>query len=202
MSRMTLPSLLAGMLIVLAACGSTPPSDYYVLSAAATETPSGDSPSLGVGPVSIPEYLNRNSMVFNRDGNKLEIASFARWAEPLESGISRVLSINLASRLNTEDIQVFPWHPSQAPDYAVGVRLLVLDSNSVRAQLVAEWSLRTKKDGSAEVRRIVSLEETTTGVELSPENVARSYSNLLAKLSDKIAKTIADDLAMAGTEEN
>ena len=80
MSRMTLPSLLAGMLIVLAACGSTPPSDYYVLSAAATETPSGDSPSLGVGPVSIPEYLNRNSMVFNRDGNKLEIASFARWA--------------------------------------------------------------------------------------------------------------------------
>lgn len=202
MSRMTLPSLLAGMLIVLAACGSTPPSDYYVLSAAATETPTGDSPSLGVGPVSIPEYLNRNSMVFNRDGNKLEIASFARWAEPLESGISRVLSINLASRLNTEDIQVFPWHPSQAPDYAVGVRLLVLDSNSVRAQLVAEWSLRTKKDGSAEVRRIVSLEETTTGVELSPENVARSYSNLLAKLSDKIAKTIADDLAMAGTEEN
>jgi uncharacterized lipoprotein YmbA len=141
-------------------------------------------------------------MVFNRDGNKLEIASFARWAEPLESGISRVLSINLASRLNTEDIQVFPWHPSQAPDYAVGVRLLVLDSNSVRAQLVAEWSLRTKKDGSAEVRRIVSLEETTTGVELSPENVARSYSNLLAKLSDKIAKTIADDMAMAGTEEN
>lgn len=202
MSRMALPSLLAGMLIVLAACGSTPPSDYYVLSAAATETPSGDSPSLGVGPVSIPEYLNRNSMVFNRDGNKLEIASFARWAEPLESGISRVLSINLASRLNTEDIQVFPWHPSQAPDYAVGVRLLVLDSNSVRAQLVAEWSLRTKKDGSAEVRRIVSLEETTTGVELSPENVARSYSNLLAKLSDKIAKTIADDMAMAGTEEN
>ncbi len=202
MSRMTLPSLLAGMLIVLAACGSTPPSDYYVLSAAATETPTGDSPSLGVGPVSIPEYLNRNSMVFNRDGNKLEIASFARWAEPLESGISRVLSINLASRLNTEDIQVFPWHPSQAPDYAVGVRLLVLDSNSVRAQLVAEWSLRTKKDGSAEVRRIVSLEETTTGVELSPENVARSYSNLLAKLSDKIAKTIADDMAMAGTEEN
>jgi uncharacterized lipoprotein YmbA len=199
---MTLPSLLAGMLIVLAACGSTPPSDYYVLSAAATETPTGDSPSLGVGPVSIPEYLNRNSMVFNRDGNKLEIASFARWAEPLESGISRVLSINLASRLNTEDIQVFPWHPSQAPDYAVGVRLLVLDSNSVRAQLVAEWSLRTKKDGSAEVRRIVSLEETTTGVELSPENVARSYSNLLAKLSDKIAKTIADDMAMAGTEEN
>jgi len=202
MSRMTLPSLLAGMLIVLAACGSTPPSDYYVLSAAATETPTGDSPSLGVGPVNIPEYLNRNSMVFNRDGNKLEIASFARWAEPLESGISRVLSINLASRLNTEDIQVFPWHPSQAPDYAVGVRLLVLDSNSVRAQLVAEWSLRTKKDGSAEVRRIVSLEETTTGVELSPENVARSYSNLLAKLSDKIAKTIADDMAMAGTEEN
>ena len=202
MSRMTLPSLLAGMLIVLAACGSTPPSDYYVLSAAATETPTGDSPSLGVGPVNIPEYLNRNSMVFNRDGNKLEIASFARWAEPLESGISRVLSINLASRLNTEDIQVFPWHPSQAPDYAVGVRLLVLDSNSVRAQLVAEWSLRTKKDGSAEVRRIVSLEETTTGVELSPENVARSYSNLLAKLSDKIAKTIADDVAMAGTEEN
>ena len=204
MNRVTLPSLLAGMIIMLAACGSTPPSDYYVLSASATETPTGGTPSLGVGPVSIPEYLNRNSMVFNRDGNKLEIATYARWAEPLEAGISRVLSINLASRLNTEDIQVFPWHPSQAPDYAIGVRLLVLDSNSVRAQLVAEWSLRKKEDGSADVRRIVNLEETTTGADLSPENVARSYSNLLDKLSDKIAKTIADDMARSpiGATEN
>ena len=195
MSRLTLPSLLASMIIMLAACGTTPPSDYYVLSARSGDVPTGSSPSLGVGPVSIPEYLNRNSMVFNRDGNKLEIATYARWAEPIESGISRVLSLNLARNLNTEDIQVFPWHPGRAPDYAVAVRLLVLDSNNSRAQLVAEWSLRKKDGDAAKVRRIVRLEEAIGGAELLPEDVAEAYSNLLGQLSDRIAKTIADDMA-------
>ena len=202
MSRLNLCALLAAIILSLAACGSTPPSDYYVLAARSGDTPTGDTPSVGVGPISIPEYLNRNSMVFNRDGNTLEIATFARWAEPLESGISRVLSLNLAANLNTEDIQVFPWHPTRAPDYAVGVRLLGLDSNKRRAQLVAEWSLRTGGAETTETRRIVRLEKTNGADALTPNDVAATYSELLGELSDIIAKAIADDMSMPAATEN
>lgn len=195
MSRLKLPALLVAIILSLAACGSTPPSDYYVLAARSGDIPTGDTPSVGVGPISIPEYLNRNSMVFNREGNKLEIATFARWAEPLESGISRVLSLNLAANLNTEDIQVFPWHPSRSPDYAVGLRLLGLDSNNQRSQLVAEWSLRKGAENATEKRRIVRLEKATVASVVSPEDVAAAYSDLLGQLSDIIAKAIADDLS-------
>lgn len=196
MSRLTLSALLVTIIVSLAACGSTPPSDYYVLAARSGDIPTGDTPSVGVGPISIPEYLNRNSMVFNRDGNTLEIATFARWAEPLESGISRVLSLNLATNLNTEDIQVFPWHPTRAPEYAVGMRLLALDSNSQRAQLVAEWSLRKASEGATEKRRIVRLEKAINTADITPDDVAAAYSELLWQLSDIIAQAIAEDMSM------
>lgn len=202
MSRLTLSALLVTIIVSLAACGSTPPSDYYVLAARSGDIPTGDTPSVGVGPISIPEYLNRNSMVFNRDGNTLEIATFARWAEPLESGISRVLSLNLATNLNTEDIQVFPWHPTRAPEYAVGMRLLALDSNSQRAQLVAEWSLRKASEGATEKRRIVRLEKAINTADITPDDVAAAYSELLWQLSDIIAQAIADDMSKPAAVED
>ncbi|MEP1593912.1 MAG: PqiC family protein, partial [Halieaceae bacterium] len=146
-------------------------------------------------------YLNRNSMVFNRDGNKLKIATYARWAEPLESGISRVLSLNLATKLNTEDIQVFPWHPTRSPDYAVGLRLLGLDSNNQRARLVAEWSLRKGGEDGTEKRRIVRLETATAASEMSPNDVAAAYSDLLGQLSDTIARAIADDMSQSAAAQ-
>jgi uncharacterized protein len=202
MSRLNLCALLVVIMVSLAACGSTPPSDYYVLAARASDIPSGDTPSVGVGPISIPEYLNRNSMVFNRDGNKLEIATFARWAEPLESGISRVLSLNLASNLNTEDIQVFPWHPTRAPEYAVGLRLLLLDSTNQRAQLVAEWSLRKGGEDATEKRRIVRLEKATGAAgDITPDDVAAAYSELLGELSDIIAQVITRDMSKSAAAE-
>lgn len=202
MSRLNLCALLAAIILSLAACGSTPPSDYYVLAARSGDIPTGDTPSVGVGPISIPEYLNRNSMVFNRDENKLEIATFARWAEPLESGISRVLSLNLAANLNTEDIQIFPWHSTRAPDYAVGVRLLGLDSNKRRAQLVAEWSLRKGGAQATETRRIVRLEKTNGADTPTPDDMAAAYSELLGELSDVIAKAIVDDMSRSVVTEN
>ena len=113
-----------------------------------------------------------------------------------------MLSLNLAANLNTEDIQVFPWHPTRAPDYAVGVRLLGLDSNKRRAQLVAEWSLRTGGAETTETRRIVRLEKTNGADALTPNDVAATYSELLGELSDIIAKAIADDMSMPAATEN
>ena len=194
MKTLQLPLLLIALLALISACGTTPPSDYYLLSAQAGAAPTGQTPSLGVGPISVPEYLNRNSMVYNRSGNKLDVATYARWAEPLEAGITRVLSLNLAKNLNTEDIQDFPWHARRAPDYSVTVRVLELDANNSRARLVAEWSLRDHSEDGQVIRRISQL-EIPTGGELTPNQVAQSFSTLLSQLSAKISAAIEDSMA-------
>jgi len=174
----------------LAACGSTPRSDYYRLSSAGAGG-SGDTPAIGIGPIQIPEYLNRNSMVFSRGDNQLHIASFQRWAEPLSEGVKRVLGLNLSSALNTENIRPFPWPASDAPDYGVQVWILSLDASAEATRLVAEWRLHAPGEGREVTRRISRYEEA--GTETDGAALAASYSRLLGRLGQEIAAAIEAD---------
>ncbi|MFT5711395.1 MAG: putative lipoprotein YmbA [Halioglobus sp.] len=180
--------------LVLLGCGSTPASNYYLLSAQAQQTPSGNSPAVGVGPIEIPQYLNRHAMVFNRDGNRLHIASFERWAEPLDSSILRVVRQNLASMLNTQDVQAFPWSKSSRPEYGIAVTILNLDANNDSAELVAEWHLSRPQSEETLMRRIDTLQVNLPAGEVSAAEVAAAYSELLYQLSGKIAAEIAADV--------
>jgi uncharacterized lipoprotein YmbA len=183
---------LATVLLVtlLAACGSSPRSNYYLLTSAVTEAPGGDSPSLGIGPISVPEYLNRNSLVYSKHGNRLQISSTERWAEPLEAGIKRIMSANLASQLDTQDIRSYPWEPAQSPDYGVAVSLWQLDANEQRALLAAEWRIVHPATGDSVARRIVTLQQPMSGGEFNVDQIARAYSGLFEQLSTLISETI------------
>ena len=103
-------SILLLLPLLLSACLSTPPSHYYLLSAHDGDQPTGVNPSVGIGPISLPEYLNRNSMVYRREDNQLQIAGYERWAEPLTDGILRVIGLNLAMAFTF-------WFPMQDCDH-------------------------------------------------------------------------------------
>jgi uncharacterized lipoprotein YmbA len=181
--------------LVLASCGTTPANNYYLLSAQAGDSPSRQTPSLGIGPIEIPEYLNRNGLVYNRDGNQLQIANYERWAEPLASGITRVIGLNLARTLDTENVQSFPWYKSDTPDYGVKVTVITLDASDSQATLIAEWVVQ--KPGSKTVlsRRIAYLNHTMPTGDVAPAQIAPAYSELFEQLSDIIATKISEDLA-------
>jgi uncharacterized lipoprotein YmbA len=175
----------------LAACGSSPHNHYYLLTAADVHSASGQTPSLGIGPVEIPEYLNRSGLVYSRQGNQLQISSQERWAEPLESGITRVLGLNLANLLNTENLRYFPWNPQRAPDYGVKITLLSLDANDRQATLVAEWLVYRPASSETVNRRISQLHRQLPPGELDPAQLAPTYSMLLQELSEIIAAAIS-----------
>ena len=181
--------------LILAACGTTPASKYYLLSTEATRIPTGSSPSLGVGPIEIPEYLNRNALVYNREGNRLHIANFERWAEPLDSSIGRVVSLSLASLLNTEDVQSYPWPKGGRPDYGIQVRVLNLDANDERARLVAEWHIYKPRTKESVLRKISELNYPMPEGAVTANEVAPAYSQLLHQLSEAIAEVISADRA-------
>ena len=131
-------SILVALLI--SGCGSTPRSNYYMLSAEASGSPGGEGPSIGVGPITVPDYLKRKEMVLNRDANRLELAEYDRWAESLDAGILRVTALNLAALLETQQVQRFPWRRAGIPDYGVSVAVVQFSVNDANALLVAEWA--------------------------------------------------------------
>lgn len=95
--------LLVFVLLGLMACGSNPVEDHYyslVLAADDVMAPVGTEESkahLIVGPVRLPEYLNRRGLAMQIDANQIQTANHHFWAEPLEEAISKVLVRDIAN---------------------------------------------------------------------------------------------------------
>lgn len=189
---MTPIRLLCGAIaaLLLVACGSSPQHNFYLLSAESREVANGQSPSLGIGPIGIPEYLNRNSLVYSRGSNQLQIANFERWAEPLADGIQRVLGLNLAAELGTQNIRPHPWQRADAPAYAVQLWVLSLDAAGQSAELVVEWRVSRPGEPGTVERRISRLTQPLPGPEWEAADAAGAYSRLLQALSAEIAAVI------------
>ena len=190
-NTITVTAWVFALALSLTACGSSPRNTYYLLTATGSHSASGETPSLGIGPVEIPEYLNRNGLVYSRQNNQLQISSQERWAEPLEDGISRVLGMNLASLLNTQNLRYFPWNPQRAPDYGIKITVLTLDANDRQATLVAEWLLYRPDTTATISRRISQLQQDLPSGKLEPAQLAPTYSNLLYQLSEIIAAAVS-----------
>ena len=182
--------LLTGL---VTACGSTPRSDYYMLSANARGSMGSEGPSIGVGPVSVPEYLKRREMVLNRSANRLDLADFDRWAEPLDAGVLRVTALNLSLLLKTQQVQTFPWRRSNLPDFGISIAVVQFSMKGRQALLVAEWTVTEPATGTAVMQHISRLENSAAGGD--PEDVAVAYSDLLKDLSKEIATAITEHWA-------
>ncbi len=190
--------LSAGLLsvLLLSACGTTPSSSHYRLTAQQTLPSVSEGPSLGVGPVNIPEYLNRDGMVRSDGTNSITVAGSERWAEPLEDGITRVVILNLAGLLETQDICRFPWHPDRAPETGIKLNVLTLDTEKSRAVLIAEWLVYRVDVAQPVARRLTQYEEPMLSADSTGSDIAAAYSKLLLELSRDIASEVR---ALEGT---
>lgn len=195
-----LPAALLSLL--LTACGSSPANNYYVLSAHQFPPPSGALPSLGVGPITVPEYLHRDNVAYRHTDNSVQIAGVDLWAEPLEDGMQRVLLLNLAGLLNTQDVSSYPWQVQRAPAYAVKVNVLQLESDARQALLTAEWQVYRPQGSTSVARRISQLQVPLTPDVAAPEQLAAAYSALLFQLSEAIAAAIRTDTEMTPAPGN
>ena len=106
----------AAVALLLTGCllgpGTTRTTRLFVLNATTTPAGSSDDASdlrLGIGRILLPEFLNRPQTVTRTGGNRVRMADFSQWAEPLEKGIPRVLSENLARLTGTDRVSVYPW---------------------------------------------------------------------------------------------
>lgn len=146
-------------------------------------------PVIGIGPVKIPEYLNRPQIVTRSEGNEIFIEEYNRWAEPLKHSISRVLAQNLSRWLATDHVFVFPWTGMVKPDYRVTVNVFRFDGRAGgEVYLDVFYTVYREDDNFVMESKRSSLKETCRGDD--HEALVEAHNLLLLHLSREIADTM------------
>jgi len=170
---------------------SAPPR-YWTLTVIAGDVV--DAPvarTIGVGPASLPAYLDRVGVV-TRSGSRLEVAQFDVWGESLAENVTRVLADNLERLLPGTSAAPFPWEGfSSRLDQRVAVRIARFDADGDgTVHLEASWSVRSaaRSEPSAGGRAAIREPVAAGG---GVEQITDAMSRSLAELSRRIAAQVS-----------
>ncbi|MFH0935826.1 MAG: PqiC family protein [Candidatus Omnitrophota bacterium] len=182
--------------LTLPGCISVPNSPtprFYTLNAM-EEIPPGEKfniPSdmiIGVGPVKIPEYLNRPQIVTQDKDKMLAFAQFDRWGESLDIGLERLIAENLTAMLSGATLKMFPWNLAIPVSYQVIIEVLQLESELDKDLFfVVQWAV-------IENEKMVLIKTSEFRRAIDPHSysgLARTLSAVCASLSNEIAGTLA-----------
>lgn len=187
------PTLKLLAVTLLAGCINTPLPDYYVLtpeSGSAGVSATLADLALGLGPITIPETINRPNIVTPLDSNQLEVAEYHRWSEPLIDNISRVVITNVADRLGVNKIYAYPWLGNEI-DYQVKIDVLqMIGTPSGSVYMQVRWQLLTgEKPRQLLETRISEFRQAVDGEGYSA--MVSAYSRAISALSDEVSKALA-----------
>lgn len=179
---------LAGLL-AMAGCAATPPAQFYQLQPGSPALPQADKGvALLLGPLKLADYLQRESLVQRQGDDSLVVSRQARWAGSLQDDVAQLLLRQLASRLDSSRLALYPDRVGFKPEAQLLVSIGRLDSGPFQpAVLEAQWRLL---DGEGQMRdsRVVSLQEPHSG-ELSDQ--VRAQSVLLQALAAQMAAAVS-----------
>jgi uncharacterized lipoprotein YmbA len=193
--------LLAAALVlpVLISCSTSKPTRLYVLSARTTR-PAAVSASgipIGIGPVTLPKYLDRPQVITRVASNSLAQADLDQWGGDLADNITRVLATNLANLLNTERVSLYPWKNDAPVDYQITLDVSKFEQDPDGSSVLdVFWSLVRPSDGKVLAMRRSSYREGGTAIAAlgSADGASRSYDNVAAAMSSNL-ETLSRDIA-------
>jgi uncharacterized lipoprotein YmbA len=145
--------MLSVLLTVLSGCATSPPSRFYLLSSLDITNPEMKPPaeepcfSIGIGPIRIPDYLDRPQIVTRGTSSEIALAEFDRWGEPMKDNLTRVLAKNLSILLCTNTIAFFPWRGGIPIDYRIEMEVLRMDGSLGGNVSLEAWWVILSGDG-------------------------------------------------------
>ncbi len=183
--------LLSGCLAVQ----SSPTPRFYMLHSISKDTAvqKFDIPKetiIEIGPVNIPQYLDRPQIVTQDKNKMLFFAQFDRWGEFLDSSLTRVISENLTLMLPEVSLQMFPCNLTIPLKYQVIIDIVQLDSSlDSGVYLVAQWSIIARQNNQmlftkrSEVSQVINKH--------SYSGLAEAISAASLSLSTEIAQALS-----------
>jgi uncharacterized lipoprotein YmbA len=176
--------LLMGLLA--AGCGGG--RAFYVLTADGP-MPSGGGRGVGVGPISLAEYIDRPNLVIQDGANSLSVAEDHRWAGDLSASISRVTAANLGRRLGSGNVRIYPWQRDDEISQQVTIDIHQLHSGA-DGYAVIEAAYRVYSLPGR------NLKTSRTFVDREPlekdgyQPMVAAQSRLLSRMADDIVKSM------------
>jgi uncharacterized lipoprotein YmbA len=187
--------IMAVVFTVLVGCASTEPARFFTLNSAFdsnAQTQQADisnNLAIGIGPIKLPDYLDRPQIVTRSSDNEIIIDEFNRWAGSLEGDISRVMMENLSILLSTDRVFLFPWKSQVPIDYQVTVEVSRFDGEpGNQAVLHAQWTLFNYHDRKMLFTKKSMYTEETVG----DDNAA--FVQAMGKTLESLSKDIAEKI--------
>ena len=147
--------------------------------------------AVGLGPITLPDYLDRPQIVTRSQQNRVQLAEFDRWVGPLASDFSRVLAEDLTFLLRTDRVVQYPWPASLDVTYQVLIDCFRFDGIlGDRAELEVQWSVLGNKGRQVLLLKRSSVSEPAANP--TYEALVAAQGRALGKLSREIALTLLD----------
>jgi hypothetical protein len=178
-------------LALVAGCGTSPKVRFYTLSAAETPAaaaaPAKASLTVSVGPVTVPDVVDRLQIVLRIGANQVERSEFDRWGEELKLAIPRVVAASLAQQIASARVVVYtPSAPTA--DFRVLIAVERFESELGKAVTVeASWSIRPGAKGEPKSGRSVVREPVGAA---GYDALVAAHSRALAAISRDIAEAL------------
>ena len=173
--------------LFLVGCAS-PGTSYYVLTASGP-VPSGGGVGIGVGPITLAEYLDRTNLVIQEAANQLAVAEDHRWAGDLSASIARVTAANLGRLLGTGNVRTYPWQGDGEIRYQVTLDIRQLHSEADgHAIIEAGWRAYSLPDRRLKASKTFTAREALTTDGYNSSVAAQSI--LLQRLAENIAANL------------
>ena len=177
-------------IIFISGCAkNSKPIEYYMLDASvglsSNELIENDSgPLIGLGPIRLPEYLDRFQMVVAVSENKYKLIDNHRWAEKLDQNVSLALFKSLPAQLGTDRMVRYPWPQRPGVDFQVKIDILEFNIDQIgQSRLVAQWSIKSKDKTLLNKRSSFTAEASSTDI----DKMVEAQSECLTKLGQEIA---------------
>jgi uncharacterized lipoprotein YmbA len=149
---------------------------------------SATSPAMAINRASIPSYLDKQQLVTRQDG-VLVINDLDIWAEPLDSGISRVMASNL-SRL-TRSMNIQPVERFITLDYTnlLEVRITQFEPDAANSMVLqGTWKLQPVS-GAEAANHFFRIIVPMTSATVMKDRVT-AMNQALERLAREIAATL------------
>ena len=186
-------SLAIGILVT--GCLTRSPSvEFYTLGAPEASSAVGTSDpasglAVGVGPLTLPRYLDRPQLARRSNASQILYDETRRWAGPLADELLRVVGANLGALIPSERVVVYPVQPSFPLDYRIVIEIERFEADTDdQVTLHARWSILPGTGGSAlSIGRVALVEQAPSE---SAADLVVAHSAAAAELSRAMARTL------------
>jgi uncharacterized lipoprotein YmbA len=176
--------------LLLAGCGTSPPAKFYTLTPVVAQRSPGKVVEsdkytpIGIGPVEIPDYLDRPEIVTRAEQNQLILSEFNLWGGSLKADVNRVLLENISVLLAGDGIPIVTWKASVTEVHKVPVLISRFDGSlNDSIVLKATWAVLEKEGKALEFFRESNITVPVKG---------GSYGSVVAAMSDALGELSKD----------